>query len=216
MQLDRFCTLTCGILAIRNVHKVDVLPAPRRNCLTMAAVDAYGIKRLAFPALSCGVFGYPVLEAAAIALRTCAEHSGSLQEITFMLFGAKTFQQFQEAAEGLSEVLTPVAAGEGSGYVSEVKTEGSDFKQYVGSRAEGDPKVDAPEPPNAPVTTAGGAVAGCYGNAATVDASQGAKSNEVLGDGSAQNADEDGDLDMAKNEVIDAGANEEAKKEVLP
>ena len=86
--------------------------------------------------------------------------------------------------------------------------------------AEGNPVVPAPDPPADRVTTEDDAVKGSHGSAATVDASQGAAQNEVLGDGSAQtaatDADKGSDQEMAQNEVIKEGANEEAKKEVLP
>ena len=56
------------------------------------------LQRVAFPAISCGVYGYPLAEAAAIALQTCRNHAGTLQEVAFVLFSDDTWQAFQAAA----------------------------------------------------------------------------------------------------------------------
>lgn len=58
-----------------------------RTCLALAA--DHGIARLAFPAISCGVYGYPAAEAAAIALREChlaLAHQQQLREILLVAF----------------------------------------------------------------------------------------------------------------------------------
>ena len=66
----------------------DVLLAScYRNALRLA--DEHGIPSIAFPAISTGIFGYPVEEAARIALSTVlteAPHLPSLKLIRFVLF----------------------------------------------------------------------------------------------------------------------------------
>lgn len=60
-----------------------------------------GVQTIAFPSISTGVFGYPVREAAPIALRTVwAELAllGNSAEARFVLFDADTFRAYREAA----------------------------------------------------------------------------------------------------------------------
>ncbi len=47
--------------------EADLLAACYRNSLRLA--HAHGVRSIAFPAISCGVFGYPIEAAAAIAVR---------------------------------------------------------------------------------------------------------------------------------------------------
>ena len=52
---------------------------------------AHGVRSIAFPAISCGAYGYPIDKAAAIAVRECfefAEIHAAIEQITFALFGA--------------------------------------------------------------------------------------------------------------------------------
>jgi O-acetyl-ADP-ribose deacetylase (regulator of RNase III) len=58
---------------------------------------------IAFPAISCGIYGYPLAEAACIALNVCAESQYSSLKIVFYLFDNQlfdiylnTFQQFKD------------------------------------------------------------------------------------------------------------------------
>ena len=48
--------------------EAGLLVACYRNALTLAAV--HGIDSIAFPAISCGVFGYPIEQAVPLAVRT--------------------------------------------------------------------------------------------------------------------------------------------------
>ena len=67
-----------------------------RNCLSIA--NEKGFKSIAFPAISCGAFGYPVSEAARMALASVESHVGTLEEVHFILYDSQTMQIFQEAA----------------------------------------------------------------------------------------------------------------------
>ncbi|HHW40944.1 MAG TPA: macro domain-containing protein [Syntrophomonadaceae bacterium] len=55
-----------------------------RNALRLA--DGHGIKSIAFPAISTGVFGYPVEEAAEVALQAVAEVAPSLKHVRLIRF----------------------------------------------------------------------------------------------------------------------------------
>jgi O-acetyl-ADP-ribose deacetylase (regulator of RNase III) len=74
-----------------------VLTRAYRACLNMART--HGLKRLVFPAISCGVYGYPHGDAADIALTTCRDHGHDLDEIHFVLFSAAMYNVWVEHAE---------------------------------------------------------------------------------------------------------------------
>ncbi|MBW2453519.1 MAG: O-acetyl-ADP-ribose deacetylase [Deltaproteobacteria bacterium] len=70
-----------------------------RSSLVLAR--EHDLASVAFPAISCGVYGYPLEAAATIALQTCREHAGGLRHIQFALFGDDTWQAFLAAASAL-------------------------------------------------------------------------------------------------------------------
>lgn len=58
---------------------------------SFALAAAYGLRSIAFPAISCGVYGYPAAEAVAIAVRECATAAAAgngLERIMFACFDA--------------------------------------------------------------------------------------------------------------------------------
>jgi len=64
-----------------------LLAACYRNSLQLAA--DYGLSSIAFPAVSCGVYGYPIEKACKIAVDTtlaCLEAAPSIARVIFMLF----------------------------------------------------------------------------------------------------------------------------------
>lgn len=70
-------------------------------CLDLA--EKYHIQSIAFPSLSTGAYGYPLREAAPIALQTIIEHINqsptSLRQIFFVLFDERTLQTYAQALE---------------------------------------------------------------------------------------------------------------------
>jgi len=70
-----------------------------RNSLDLAVQK--GLKKVAFPSISTGAFGYPIAEAARIALKTVKaflEEKDTLEEIRFVLFTSSDLQTYQTAA----------------------------------------------------------------------------------------------------------------------
>jgi len=58
---------------------------------SLALAMAHGLRSIAFPAISCGAYGYPLAEAVTIAVRECraaAGSDGSIHRIVFACFDA--------------------------------------------------------------------------------------------------------------------------------
>ena len=69
---------------------------------SMEVAMEHGVKTLAFPAISCGVYGYPIPEAAHIALQTVSAFMCVHPEILlvrFVLFSKDTYDIFATALE---------------------------------------------------------------------------------------------------------------------
>lgn len=62
-----------------------------------------GIKTIAFPSISTGVFGYPVNSAAQVAIQTAKdfteENPGAFKEIYWVLFDDATYKTYEKAIE---------------------------------------------------------------------------------------------------------------------
>jgi O-acetyl-ADP-ribose deacetylase (regulator of RNase III) len=79
-----------------DANEPELLASCYQQSLTLAA--RHGVTTIAFPAISCGVFGYPLAEAAEIAVRECraAQHD-KLEKIIFACFDAKMLALYQAA-----------------------------------------------------------------------------------------------------------------------
>lgn len=78
------------------------------NCYrnTLALAEERGIESVAFPAISTGVFGYPIEEAAEVALRAVLERVESLRKVRlvrFVLFGEEDLEVYENALLRLVE-----------------------------------------------------------------------------------------------------------------
>jgi O-acetyl-ADP-ribose deacetylase (regulator of RNase III) len=62
------------------------------NALRVA--DELGARSVAFPAISCGVYGYPVAEAAPVAVRAVLDAPTRVETVTFVLFGDEAYDAF--------------------------------------------------------------------------------------------------------------------------
>ena len=89
--------------------EAETLESCYRRCLELA--DEVGTESLTLPAISTGVYGYPIEEAAAIAVRTiagevAADHT-NVRRISFVLFGDGPFQAFARAALEIVPRIAP-------------------------------------------------------------------------------------------------------------
>ncbi|MFH1418673.1 MAG: O-acetyl-ADP-ribose deacetylase [Planctomycetota bacterium] len=76
--------------------EADLLRSCHWQSLQVAA--EYGVRTLAFPAISCGVYGYPHDQAAEIALSTTAEFLAEhmeIERVSFVLFGREMLGAFE-------------------------------------------------------------------------------------------------------------------------
>ena len=69
------------------------------SCHTEAlrVADELGVRTVAFPAISTGAFGYPLEEAAAVAVRAVRGADTRVEEVRFVLFGREAFDAFERA-----------------------------------------------------------------------------------------------------------------------
>jgi O-acetyl-ADP-ribose deacetylase (regulator of RNase III) len=78
--------------------EADLLASCYRRAIELA--DEHGDKRVAFPAISAGIYGYPLDQAADVALaatREALEAHPSVEEARFWLFGDDAYRAFESA-----------------------------------------------------------------------------------------------------------------------
>jgi len=80
----------------------DLLRSAYRRCFEVAAENS--LASIAFPAISCGVYGYPMRDAALIALsaaREATRHNPVLERVIFVLYNDQAARIFRDAAAAL-------------------------------------------------------------------------------------------------------------------
>ena len=80
----------------------DLLRSAYRRCFEVASEA--GLSSIAFPAISCGVYGYPMREAAPIALAAALEaigHDSLLERVVFVLYNDEAARIYRDAAAAL-------------------------------------------------------------------------------------------------------------------
>lgn len=105
---------TAGNMTARHViHTVGPVysgkpsdPVTLASCFTesLKLADANGLKSVSFPAISCGVYGYPLEEAAEVALGAVAEYAKGgtgVELVRFVLFDGRAHEVFEKAAGGI-------------------------------------------------------------------------------------------------------------------
>jgi len=78
----------------------ELLASCYRESLALAA--KHGVKTIAFPAISCGVYGYPWEDAVRIAVRECSaglERHPGIETITFACFDEAMLKLYEKALE---------------------------------------------------------------------------------------------------------------------
>ncbi len=80
-------------------HPEDLLRNAYRNSLQLA-LENY-CKSIAFPAISCGVYGYPMDEAAEIAFGECSKEKYQSLAISFYLFSQSDLDVWRAVCESL-------------------------------------------------------------------------------------------------------------------
>eukprot|EP00191_Tetraselmis_sp_GSL018_P014500 CAMPEP_0177583714 /NCGR_PEP_ID=MMETSP0419_2-20121207/3473_1 /TAXON_ID=582737 /ORGANISM="Tetraselmis sp., Strain GSL018" /LENGTH=273 /DNA_ID=CAMNT_0019073131 /DNA_START=71 /DNA_END=892 /DNA_ORIENTATION=+ len=88
---------TVGPIYHQETDPASKLESCYRNSLNLANENR--IERVAFPAISCGIFGYPIYEAAQVAIKACREHVGGVKEVVFVLFEDNVMDAWMSAVE---------------------------------------------------------------------------------------------------------------------
>lgn len=88
-----------------NANERELLASCYRSCLELAVEN--GIRSIAFPSISTGIFGFPREEAAQIAVKTSKEfvneHPYDIDEIKWILFGYHNLQVYGDEIEQAGE-----------------------------------------------------------------------------------------------------------------
>jgi O-acetyl-ADP-ribose deacetylase (regulator of RNase III) len=78
-------------------HEPEILANCYRNSLQLAVENE--IKTIAFPAISCGAYGYPISEAAQIALKATRDFlatDDSIDKVAFVLWGEDIYDAYRQ------------------------------------------------------------------------------------------------------------------------
>jgi len=84
-----------------NKGEAALLESAYRESLKLAA--EHSLASISFPSISTGAYGYPVAEAARVAIKTVSsflrEKVTSLKEVVFVLFDSRTYEAYSSALE---------------------------------------------------------------------------------------------------------------------
>lgn len=98
---------TVGPIYRGTPQDAKLLASAHRNSLQLAV--AHGIRTIAFPAISTGVYGYPLNEAAHVALSTVIEFlqdNTQLELVRFVLWDQTAFEAFSRTLKQLAHHAT--------------------------------------------------------------------------------------------------------------
>ena len=91
----RWVIHTVGPIYGGRPEDAELLASCYRSSLRVA--DELGAASVAFPAISTGAFGYPVEEAATVAVAAVRGATTSVREVRFVLFDARSLAAFESA-----------------------------------------------------------------------------------------------------------------------
>ena len=98
----RWVIHTVGPVWAKTIDKSETLASCYRESLRVA--KELGAQTVAFPAISAGIYGWPMDDAARIAVQTCRETAGEVgdvvQEVIFVPRGETAEAAFRTALEG--------------------------------------------------------------------------------------------------------------------
>jgi O-acetyl-ADP-ribose deacetylase len=84
-----------------NSNEAELLKSAYYECLKLAGENK--LTSIAFPSISTGAYGYPVDEAAKVAVSTVVsflkEQGASLTDVVFVLFDSRTYRAYQSALQ---------------------------------------------------------------------------------------------------------------------
>ncbi|MCX4420194.1 O-acetyl-ADP-ribose deacetylase [Streptomyces mirabilis] len=92
-ELDaRWVIHTVGPVFSREEDRSELLASCYRESLKVA--DELGARTVAFPAVSAGIYGWPMDDAARIAVETVRATRTAVEEVTFVLFDEPAYEAF--------------------------------------------------------------------------------------------------------------------------
>jgi O-acetyl-ADP-ribose deacetylase (regulator of RNase III) len=93
----RWIVHTAGPVYSGTARDAELLQSCHRSVLRVA--DGLGARSVAFPAISTGVYGYPIEEAAPIAIGAVGGAETRVEEVRFVLFSERDLDVFRRALE---------------------------------------------------------------------------------------------------------------------
>jgi O-acetyl-ADP-ribose deacetylase (regulator of RNase III) len=93
----RYVIHTVGPVYRDPIRSAALLKSCYRNSLSLAS--EHGVRTIAFPAISCGVYGYPIKDACRIAVDTTRdflEKEDSIEDVCFVLFSRDNYEVYQD------------------------------------------------------------------------------------------------------------------------
>jgi len=75
--------------------EAELLASCYRRSLEVARRN--GVRSIAFPAISCGIYGYPIDQAARIAVDTVTANAEEIDRVIFVCFGDEVYDAYRRA-----------------------------------------------------------------------------------------------------------------------
>ncbi|SDS39747.1 O-acetyl-ADP-ribose deacetylase [Microlunatus soli] len=92
----RWVIHTVGPVYSTSEDRSELLASAYRESLRVA--DEIGARTAAFPAISAGIYGWPLDDAARIAVHTVRDAPTQVADVTFVLFGEQAYSAFTAVA----------------------------------------------------------------------------------------------------------------------